>query len=215
MQNGPVIISDYRLKNFHLDNLLMTRIRAPFSSFSRWFSDLSSTKTWRSRERGSILLQYGSHYRELSRKTLSSTRSALSKQQTFTMTLYHNNLSIGSPVKLLEKCQDKSQHLTTPDFAFNKEELKRRNEVMQSVGSCSKIVKLARILGSWTVERNGNEREREGDEGERERERGGRGRERERGARESERHCQRLRSGSQIYLSQDERGLKINQNTCQ
>lgn len=32
--------------SFHLDSLLMTRISAPFSSFSRWLSDLSSVKIW-------------------------------------------------------------------------------------------------------------------------------------------------------------------------
>lgn len=32
--------------SFHLDSLLMTRMRAPFSSFSRWLSDLSSVRTW-------------------------------------------------------------------------------------------------------------------------------------------------------------------------
>lgn len=33
----------------HLESLLMTRMRAPFSSFSRWLSDLSSVRIWDSR----------------------------------------------------------------------------------------------------------------------------------------------------------------------
>lgn len=33
----------------HFDSLLMTRIKAPFSSFSLWLSDLKSFKTWGSR----------------------------------------------------------------------------------------------------------------------------------------------------------------------
>lgn len=32
----------------HLESLLMTRMRAPFSSFSRWLSDLSSVRIWES-----------------------------------------------------------------------------------------------------------------------------------------------------------------------
>lgn len=39
-----------RLPTSYLDSLLMTRIRAPFSSFSLWLSDLSSDKTYRNRE---------------------------------------------------------------------------------------------------------------------------------------------------------------------
>lgn len=35
---------------FHLDSLLMTRMRAPFSSLSLWLSDLSSVKTWKKYE---------------------------------------------------------------------------------------------------------------------------------------------------------------------
>lgn len=41
--------------SFHLDSLLMTRMRAPFSSFSRWLSDLSSVRTW---EQGKNLCQH-------------------------------------------------------------------------------------------------------------------------------------------------------------
>lgn len=32
--------------SFHLDSLLMTRMSAPFSSFSLWLSDFSSVKIW-------------------------------------------------------------------------------------------------------------------------------------------------------------------------
>lgn len=35
----------------YLESLLMTRIRAPFSSFRRWLSALRSTRTWRNKEK--------------------------------------------------------------------------------------------------------------------------------------------------------------------
>lgn len=44
-----------RQTSFHLDSLLMTRMRAPFSSLSLWLSDLSSVKTWGRRRKETML----------------------------------------------------------------------------------------------------------------------------------------------------------------
>lgn len=59
----------------HLESLLMTRMRAPFSSFSRWLSDLSSVRIWDStRKKKKKDIESGSY---ITAETVYGTNSAM------------------------------------------------------------------------------------------------------------------------------------------